>query len=169
MYRCAQTIFCRGQSLQLSVVLTSLCYPCPSLDITFQPTDAEKTITSAYISSVPSASLSGIDKLFKEALAHEAEYIDMERMRVIIERGALKIANQFEVEAHETLSTAIISNFLYGSNKELEAGLSTELQRYNTLASWSKEQWTIVFKEFEIQSLHFRELQLTRSVCLFRC
>lgn len=121
-------------------------------DITFQPTDAEKTVTSAYISSVPAEHLSDIGKKFKDALAHEADNLDMQRMRMTIERGALKATNQFEVDAHETLAQTIISNFLYGSGEQLVAGLSTELQRYKTLAGWSKEQWSEVFKKWLVKS-----------------
>ncbi|EGF99466.1 zinc metalloprotease [Melampsora larici-populina 98AG31] len=121
-------------------------------DITFQPTDAEKTVTSAYISSVPAEHLSDIGKKFNDALAHEADNLDMQRMQMTIERGALKVANQFEVDAHDTLATTIISNFLYGSGEQLVAGLSTELQRYKTLAGWSKEQWSAVFKKWLVES-----------------
>ncbi|KAH9818516.1 zinc metalloprotease [Melampsora americana] len=120
--------------------------------ITFNPIDAEKTVISAYMESVPVEHLSDLDKKFKDALAHEAENLDMQRMRMIIERSALKIANQFEVDPHETLATAIISNFLYGSDEHLVANLSTKLQRHKTLAGWSKDQWSAVFKTWLVDS-----------------
>ncbi|EGF99472.1 zinc metalloprotease [Melampsora larici-populina 98AG31] len=120
--------------------------------ITFYPTEGEKTVISACISSVPAEHLSDFGKMFKDALAHEAENLDMQRMRMTIECDALEIANQLEANAHSILSSAIISNFLYGSGEQLVADLSTVLERYKTLASWSREQWSSMFKKWLVES-----------------
>ncbi|KAG0140396.1 hypothetical protein CROQUDRAFT_665240 [Cronartium quercuum f. sp. fusiforme G11] len=121
-------------------------------DITFQPIDGEKTITTAYLSSVPVEHLSELPKKFKAALEFEADHIDNQRMKMIIERGALKVCNQMEVDAHDTLSTIVISNFLYGTGPQLVNDLSNELQRYKVLASWSIEQWSSVFKKWLVNN-----------------
>lgn len=117
-------------------------------DITFHPTDAEKAITTVYLSSVPLEQLDTIGESFKKALAEEAAAIDMERLKMVIDRAALKTCNAMEVDAPDSLSSAIISNFLYGGSSELVTGLSTELQRYKTLAGWSADQWSSVFREW---------------------
>ncbi|KNE93504.1 hypothetical protein PSTG_13132 [Puccinia striiformis f. sp. tritici PST-78] len=120
---------------------------CPlCTDITFHPTDAEKVITTVYLSSVPVEQLNAIEDSFKKALAEEAASIDMGRLKMVIERAALKTANAMEVDASDCLSSAIISNFLYGSGSDLVTSLSAELQRYETLAGWSAAQWSTVFR-----------------------
>ncbi|KAH9470616.1 hypothetical protein Pst134EA_007863 [Puccinia striiformis f. sp. tritici] len=83
---------------------------------------------------------------FKKALAEEAASIDMGRLKMVIERAALKTSNAMEVDASDCLSSAIISNFLYGSGSDLVTSLSAELQRYETLAGWSAAQWSTVFR-----------------------
>ncbi|KAA1091647.1 hypothetical protein PGT21_036499 [Puccinia graminis f. sp. tritici] len=117
-------------------------------DITFHPTDAEKTITTVYISSVPFEQLNTLGESFKKALAEEAAAIDMDRLKMVIERAALKTCNAMEVDAADSLSSAIISNFLYGGSSDLVSGLSTELERYKTLSTWSADRWSTVFKEW---------------------
>lgn len=149
----------------LEYVLLPFVFP----GISFQSTDGEKTVISAHISNVPAEHLSNFGNTFKAALAHEAQNVDMERMRTIIEHDALEIADQFETDAHGVLSFAMISNFLYGSGKHLVASLSTDLQRYKTLASWSKEEWSAVLEKFVFPNLHAIELWLMRCVCLFPC
>ncbi|KAI9610843.1 hypothetical protein H4Q26_008685 [Puccinia striiformis f. sp. tritici PST-130] len=120
---------------------------CPlCTDITFHPTDAEKVITTVYLSSVPVEQLNSIEDSFKKALAEQAASIDMGRLKMVIERAALKTANAMEVDASDCLSSAIISNFLYGSGSDLVTSLSAELQRYETLAGWSAAQWSTVFR-----------------------
>lgn len=118
-----------------------------SIDITFHPTDAEKSITTVYISSVPYEQLSTIEESFKKALAEEAATMDMDRLKMVIERAALKTCNAMEVDAPDCLSSAIISNFLYGSDSDLVSALSAELERYKILSAWSVDQWSEVFKK----------------------
>jgi len=121
-------------------------------DITFHPTDAEKSITTVYISSVPYEQLSTIEEAFKKALAEEAAAMDMDRLKMVIERAALKTCNAMEVDAPDCLSSAIISNFLYGSDSDLVSALSAELERYKTLSAWSADQWSAVFKKWLVES-----------------
>jgi hypothetical protein len=71
----------------------------------------------------------------------------MDRLKMVIERAALKTCNAMEVDAADSLSSAIISNFLYGGSSDLVSGLSTELERYKTLSTWSADRWSTVFKE----------------------
>lgn len=117
-------------------------------DIMFQATDAEKIIITAHLSSVPSDHLDSIGDSFRSALAEEVSVIDMVRLKMVIEREALKTSNQMEVDAHDSLSSVIISNFLFGDAPNLIAGLSSELQRYKSLAGWSSDQWAAVFKQW---------------------
>ncbi|PLW42340.1 hypothetical protein PCANC_10506 [Puccinia coronata f. sp. avenae] len=125
---------------------------CPlCTDITFHPTDAEKSITTAYLSSVPFEQLSGMGELFKQALADEAASLDMARLKMVVERAALKTCNAMEVDAPDCLSSAVISNFLYGSGADLVTGLSAELQRYKTLAAWTADEWAGVFKKWLVE------------------
>ncbi|KAA1128689.1 Pre-mRNA-splicing factor SYF1 [Puccinia graminis f. sp. tritici] len=98
-------------------------------DITFYPTDVEKTIATIYISSVSFEQLNTLGELFKKALAKEAAVIDMDRLKMVIERAALKTCNVMEVDAADSLSSAIISNFLCGGSSDLISGLSTKLKR----------------------------------------
>ncbi|POW06319.1 hypothetical protein PSHT_10429 [Puccinia striiformis] len=108
---------------------------CPlCTDITFHPTDAEKVITTVYLSSVPVEQLNSIEDSFKKALAEQAASIDMGRLKMVIERAALKTANAMEVDASDCLSSAIISNFLYGSGSDL------------VTTGWSAAQWSTVFR-----------------------
>lgn len=139
--------FIRPQYTHSFKVLISSTFLIGCSDITFHADEAEKSITTVYLSSVPAIHLSDIVTKFKTALGHESNHLDMKRMQAVVERTALKLSNQMEVDAHESLSSAIISNFLYGTGEQLVSGLSSELQRYKTLAGWSEEQWESVFKK----------------------
>ncbi|MBW0485783.1 hypothetical protein O181_025498 [Austropuccinia psidii MF-1] len=121
-------------------------------DITFSSTDAEKTVITAYLSSVPTEHLSIIGDLLKKALTQEADTINFDRLKNVIERTALKISNQMEVDAHDYLSSAVISNFLYEENEDLVLSLSNELQYYKTLANWPVEQWSTFFKKWLVEA-----------------
>ncbi|CAH7682774.1 Metalloenzyme, LuxS/M16 peptidase-like protein [Phakopsora pachyrhizi] len=88
-------------------------------DIFFSPTDAEKN----YLDRLP--------------LFCPGEHL-----------ATLKIANQMEVDAHDSLSSVIISNFLYGNGNDLVSGLSEELSRYKSIANWSESQWSAEFKNW---------------------
>lgn len=109
--------------------------------------EAEKRVTAIYMWSVPAAHLSEIATKLKNALEHESNNLDMKRMQAVVKRTALNISDQMEVDAHESLSSQIISNFLYGSDEQLISGLSSKLQRYKTLSKWPEEQWKGVFKK----------------------
>ncbi|PLW28886.1 hypothetical protein PCASD_15805 [Puccinia coronata f. sp. avenae] len=81
----------------------------------FHPTDAEKSITTTYLLLVPFEQLGGMGEMFKQALADEAALLDMEW-------GALKMCNTMEVDTPDCLTSAGISNFLYGSGSDLVTG-----------------------------------------------
>ncbi|PLW27370.1 hypothetical protein PCANC_25239 [Puccinia coronata f. sp. avenae] len=87
----------------------------------FHPTDAEKSITTTYLLLVPLEQLGGMGEMFKQALADEAALLDMER-------GALKMCNTMEVDTPDCLTSAGISNFLYGSGSNLVTGRLAQAQ-----------------------------------------
>lgn len=104
-------------------------------------------VTTLNLSSVPTKHLTDIGTKLKTALAHESDHLDMKRMQTVLYRAFIKLSNKMETNAHQSISSEIISNFLYGTDEQLVSNLSGEFQRYKLLAGWSQEQWKDVFKK----------------------
>lgn len=100
-----------------------------------------------YLQSVPSLHLSDLGTKIKRALEHESDHLDIERIRAVIDRAAIKLTGLMETNAGEVLNMVIIPNLLYGDDDQLVSSLSSELQRQRTLSGWSAEQWKSVFKK----------------------
>ncbi|MBW0482004.1 hypothetical protein O181_021719 [Austropuccinia psidii MF-1] len=120
--------------------------------IRFEPTFGEKFVWTAYLSSVPFDHLGTLGESFKRALFEEADAIDMDQLQNMIVQEVLRIKSTMEVDPHQSLSQVIMTNFVYGQDKDLVWALSKELERYNELAKWSSENWSKFFKIWLVDS-----------------
>lgn len=71
------------------------------------------------------------------------EGIDMERMKMIIERDELKLLNALEDKPSDSLQDTLVNDFLFGDleGKDLYSSLE-DRKRYKELSAWSSKQWT---------------------------
>lgn len=113
-----------------------------------------------YVSSVPTEHLDIFDGKLHESLRRIVkEGVDLNRMRMVIDRDerqvlfrfmplfqhfiiVFKLRSKVESSGGDTFSSTMIANFLYGRSdgSQIEEALN-EIKFYNTLRTWSSEQW----------------------------
>jgi Zn-dependent M16 (insulinase) family peptidase len=113
-----------------------------------------------YVGSVPTEHLDTLDAKLHESLRRIVkEGVDLNRMRMVIDRDerqvffhfmppfqhfkiGLKLRSKVESNGGDAFSSTMIANFLYGRSdgSQIEEALD-EIKFYNTLRTWSSEQW----------------------------
>jgi hypothetical protein len=114
-----------------------------------------------YVGSVPTEHLDAFDPKLHESFRRIVkDGIDLQRMKMVIDRDERQVPfnpsycaqlslinSQFrsKVESHggDAFATTMIGDFLYGRSdgSQIKAALD-EITFYNTLRTWSNEQWT---------------------------
>ncbi|KDQ20880.1 hypothetical protein BOTBODRAFT_26896 [Botryobasidium botryosum FD-172 SS1] len=106
------------------------------------------------IDSVPTEHLETIDERLKGSLKRIVEKgIDMERMRVVLKTGRLKLSSELESNGGDRFYLDVIRDFLYGreDGKELQASM-WELGYYDALDGWSSGQWADILRKYYIDA-----------------
>jgi Zn-dependent M16 (insulinase) family peptidase len=71
------------------------------------------------------------------------EGIDMERMRMVIDRDERQLRSKLESAKGDTFSGAVIDDVLYGKEDgSLLANSMDEINQYAELRTWSSPQWS---------------------------
>lgn len=127
-----------------------------------------------YIGSIPLEHIDGFDKKLVASLRRIGqEGVDMNRMTMIIDRDERQVRclafaqwmeslfhNQFlsklESAKGETLSGALIADFLYGApdGSELSDALD-EIKYYGTLRTWSSKDWATLLTKLVAHGSQF--------------
>lgn len=99
-------------------------------DVDFATMENLLSVQILQFSNVPVEKLSDIKPRFVQVMNdHIAKGLDMQRMKLVIDRARLKILSQVETNPHDHFAHAIIGDVLYGdrSGKDLDKCLN-ELQ-----------------------------------------
>lgn len=119
-----------------------------------------------YVGSVPTEHLDIFDTKLHESLSRIVkEGVDLNRMRMVIDRDerqvffrfmsvfrhfttVFKLRSKVESNGGDTFSSTMIANFLYGRSdgSQIEEALD-EIKFYNTLRTWSSEQWADIIQK----------------------
>jgi Zn-dependent M16 (insulinase) family peptidase len=126
-----------------------------------------------YVGSVPTEHLDTFDAKLHESFHRIVkEGVDLNRMRMVIDRDerqvfshlmalfqhfliVFKFRSKVESNGGDTFSTTMIANFLYGRSdgSQVEEALN-EIKFYNTLRTWSSEQWADLIQKCAYSVLH---------------
>jgi hypothetical protein len=113
-----------------------------------------------YVGSVPTEQLDAFDAKLHESLRRIVkEGVDLSRMKMVLDRDerqvffrfmalfqhfliVFKLRSKVESNGGDAFSPTMIANFLYGRSdgSQIEEALD-EIKFYNTLRTWSSEQW----------------------------
>ncbi|GAA94382.1 uncharacterized protein L969DRAFT_105184 [Mixia osmundae IAM 14324] len=121
-------------------------------DLGFYVSDQEKHVLNVYATSVPTEKLNTVKDKVIEVFRRVVESgIDMERMAMLLKRDRIKILSSLEKDASEIFASSVISDFMFGSmnGKDLERSLK-ERERFETLQTWSAEQWAELLQNYYI-------------------
>lgn len=106
------------------------------------------------LNDVPTDKLDEALRKFWELLMNHAntESFDLDRMKEIIENSKLKLISNIE-KSPDALTDYLVNDFLYSDLKatELKQNLQN-LNDYNTIATWSIDQWVDLFRHYLIDS-----------------
>ncbi|MBW0466041.1 hypothetical protein O181_005756 [Austropuccinia psidii MF-1] len=120
--------------------------------ISFAQSDGEQLLLHLSLSSVPAEHLLTIGDSLRKTFAEEAELINMDRMGLLIQREMLKVEQAIELDPHGAFQSCVTTTFLYGSDNDLFLALSTTVQCYKTIATWSAQTWSAFFKKWLVES-----------------
>lgn len=107
-----------------------------------------------YIGSIPLDHIDGFDKKLVASLCRIGqEGIDMNRMTMIIDRDERQFLSKLESAKGETLSGALITDFLYGApdGSDLPDALD-EIKYYGTLRTWSSKDWAKLLTKYFVDA-----------------
>ncbi|KAI0036602.1 Metalloenzyme, LuxS/M16 peptidase-like protein [Vararia minispora EC-137] len=105
-----------------------------------------------YVGSVPTEHLDTFDLKLHESLKRIArEGIDMERMRMVIDRDERQVRSRLESSGGDNFSHAMITDFLYGreDGSDIEPVLN-ESRLNEQLRKWTSEQWVELLTKYYI-------------------
>ncbi|KAF8507185.1 Metalloenzyme, LuxS/M16 peptidase-like protein [Russula emetica] len=103
-----------------------------------------------YVGSVPTEHLDTFDAKLHESLRRIVkEGVDLNRMRMVIDRDERQFRSKVESNGGDAFSPIMIANFLYGRSdgSQIEEALN-EIKFYNTLRTWSSEQWADLIQKY---------------------
>ncbi|KIO08194.1 hypothetical protein M404DRAFT_134459 [Pisolithus tinctorius Marx 270] len=107
-----------------------------------------------YIGSIPVEHIDDFDQKFVSSLRRiSREGIDMDRMRMVINRDERQLRSKLESSKGETLSGALITDFLYGAldGSDLPDALD-EMKYYNVLRTWSSKDWSNLLNKYFVDA-----------------
>lgn len=113
---------------------------------------ATKVFLPIYVGSVPTELLDTFDEKLKTSFQNIVKTgIDMDRMRMVIDRDERQFRSKLESAKGDTFSGTIITDFLYGAEdgSELKEALN-DIDWYQQLKTWSSTQWTDLLAKYYI-------------------
>ncbi|KAI0734519.1 Metalloenzyme, LuxS/M16 peptidase-like protein [Fomitopsis betulina] len=105
-----------------------------------------------YIGSVPTEHLDSLPDKLKASLTRICdEGIDMERMKMLINRDERQLRSKLEASKGETYSGNVIGDFLYGAEdgSDLKASMD-DIVYFAQLRTWSSKQWTDLLRKYYV-------------------
>ncbi|KAL0580364.1 hypothetical protein V5O48_001609 [Marasmius crinis-equi] len=117
-----------------------------------EDTRATRVYLPIYVGSVPTAHLETFGGKLKDSLQRIVkEGIDMDRMKMVINRDERQLRSKLESAKGDTFSGTVITDFLYGAEDGSELGPSMdEINQYATIRDWTSKQWTDVLQKYYI-------------------
>ncbi|KAJ2928846.1 hypothetical protein H1R20_g8241, partial [Candolleomyces eurysporus] len=111
-----------------------------------------RTDLPIYVGSVPTEHLDGFPEKLRTSLKRIAdEGIDMERMKITINRDERQLRSKLESAKGETFSSTIINDALYGAEDGSELHRSMdEIKYYEQLKQWSNAQWADLIRKYYV-------------------
>lgn len=127
-------------------------------DIGFYSLDYKTGIYNLGASNVPTEELdsfgSKVDEVFHQV---KRQGIDMDRMRMLIDRDERRLLDSLEKEAGDVICAGpVLLDFLYGSEdgKDMNESLK-DLDRFGVLKGWSANQWVKLLDDCFISAPSF--------------
>lgn len=125
-------------------------------DVFFNHSDKiGRNIITIYLSSVPTERLETldvelVDSVFKKIIE---EGIDMDRMRMVIERDRLKLLEDLETKPSDSFADVIITDFLYGRSDggDLVDNLD-DMKRRDLYLTYTPEMWSNLLRKYLIDN-----------------
>lgn len=111
--------------------------------------NATRNALNVYIGSVPTDQLDSFDGRLQNSLQQVAqEGLDMNRMRMIIDRDERQLRSKVESSKGDTFSGTVISDFLYGTEdgSDLAPALD-EISKFDLLRAWTNDDWVRLLKK----------------------
>lgn len=126
-----------------------------------------------YVVSVPTEHLDTFDAKLHESLRRIVkEGVDLNRMKMVLDRDerqvffrltalfqrfliVFKLRSKVESNGGDAFSSTMIANFLYGRSdgSQIEEALD-EIKFFNTLRTWSSEQWGDLIQKYAYSVQH---------------
>lgn len=115
-------------------------------------TESRATLSNLtiYVGSVPTQHLDTFDAKLHESLHRIVkEGIDLNRMRMVLDRDERQFRSKVESDGGDAFSPTMIDDFLYGrlDGSQIEEALN-EIKFYNTLRTWSSQQWADFIQKY---------------------
>ncbi|KZV77044.1 hypothetical protein PENSPDRAFT_645781 [Peniophora sp. CONT] len=111
---------------------------------------ATRNDLTVYVGSVPTDHLASFDSKLQDSFKRIAsEGIDLERIRMVIDRDERQVRSRLESSGGDNFSQAIISDFLYGApdGSDIEPVLN-EVRLNNELRKWTSQQWADLLTKY---------------------
>ncbi|CAG8436117.1 11827_t:CDS:10 [Scutellospora calospora] len=126
-------------------------------DIDIATDEQTRTAILASFENVPTEELEDlVTELFDvfERIVNK-DGIDMDRMKIVIQRDKLKTLNEIEINPHEIFSGLCIVDHVYGkqTGEDLEKAVK-DLNYYDQIANFSEKQWIEYLKKYFIDNPH---------------
>ncbi|KAK1232703.1 hypothetical protein PQX77_004179 [Marasmius sp. AFHP31] len=117
-----------------------------------EDTRATRVYLPIYVGSVPAEHLKTFNEKLKASLERIVkEGIDMDRMKMIINRDERQLRSKLESAKGDTFSGTVITDFLYGAEDGSELGPSMdEINQYAVVREWTSKQWTDLLQKYYI-------------------
>ncbi|KAL0072062.1 hypothetical protein AAF712_000985 [Marasmius tenuissimus] len=117
-----------------------------------EDTRATRVYLPIYVGSVPTEHLKTFNEKLKASLERIVkEGIDMDRMKMIINRDERQLRSKLESAKGDTFSGTVITDFLYGAEDGSELGPSMdEINQYAVVREWTSKQWTDLLQKYYI-------------------
>ncbi|KAL1738927.1 Metalloenzyme, LuxS/M16 peptidase-like protein, partial [Schizophyllum fasciatum] len=117
-----------------------------------QNTRASQIFLPIYVGSVPTELLDTFDEKLKESFQNIVKTgIDMDRMRMVIDRDERQFRSKLESSKGDAFSDSLITDFLYGAEDGSDIKRTLEEDTwYTQLRAWDSKQWTDLLAKYYI-------------------
>ena len=117
-----------------------------------QDTRATKIFLPIYIGSVPTELLDTFDEKLKASFQNIVKTgIDMDRMRMVIDRDERQFRSKLESSKGDAFSDSLITDFLYGAEDGSDIKRTLEEDTwYAQLKAWDSKRWTDLLSKYYI-------------------
>lgn len=119
-----------------------------------EDTRAGRVEMPVYVGGVPVAELDGFDeRLVKSLKKIVVDGLDMERMKMIIDRDERQFRSKLESAKGDTFSGTVISDFLYGPEDGSALGPAMDdITLFASLRDFTPSQWTALLAKYYIDA-----------------